>query len=102
MHRLVVLYLQPTDPDHFRDYYTNTHVPLAKKIPGQLGYRYSFEVTPAPGSPPYFAVFEADFPDGETLRAGLASPEGVAALADVPNYATGGVVSYSYPVTDSD
>jgi uncharacterized protein (TIGR02118 family) len=100
VHRMVVLYLTPTDPDHFREYYEKTHVPLAARIPGTLAYRYSFEVTPAPGSPPYFAVFEADFPDAETMRAGLASPEGRATLADVPNYATGGVSSLSYPVGD--
>ena len=98
MHRLVVLYPPPTDPDHFKDYYVSTHVPLAAKLPGILGYRYSFEVAPAPGSPPIFAVFEADFPDAATMAAARTSPEGEATLSDVPNYATGGFWSYSYPV----
>jgi uncharacterized protein (TIGR02118 family) len=101
VHRLVVLYPPPTDPDHFRAHYVSTHVPLAAKIPGVLAYRYNFEVEPAPGSPPIFAVFEADFPDADTMRAGMTSPEGAATLADVPNYATGGLWSYSYPVDDA-
>lgn len=98
MQRLVVLYPPPTDPDHFKDYYVSTHVPLAAKLPGILGYRYSFSVDAAPGSPEIFAVFEADFADAEAMAASLRSPEGEATLADVPNYASGGVWSYNYAV----
>ena len=29
MHKLVVLYPPPTDPENFREYYVNTHLPLA-------------------------------------------------------------------------
>lgn len=31
----------------------------------------------------------------------MASPEGQAVLADIPNYATGGVVILDYPVQDA-
>jgi hypothetical protein len=41
-------------------------------------------------------VFEADFDDAAALSAARASPEGQAVLADVPNYATGGVVVFNY------
>src|SRR6185312_12425399 len=42
MHRLLVLYPPPSDPDHFRSYYENTHLPLVAKFPCLRGYRYSF------------------------------------------------------------
>ena len=90
MHRLLVLYPPPTDPDHFRSYYEDTHLPLAAKLPGLRGYRYSFDVAATGGESPYFCVFEADFDDAAALSAARASPEGQAVRADIPNYATGG------------
>jgi uncharacterized protein (TIGR02118 family) len=102
MHKLVVLYNQPTDPDHFREYYVNTHLPLATKMPGLLDWRYSFEVADAEGGSPYFAIFEGDFADKASMAAAFSSPEGAAALADMPNYATGGSVALNYPVVSGN
>ncbi|MFI6214545.1 EthD family reductase [Nocardia brasiliensis] len=98
MHKLVVLYPEPADPDHFRDYYVNNHLPLATKMPGLLAWRYSFEVTTTNEEAPYFAVFEADFADAAALAAARASSHGQRTAADVVNYATGGVVVLDYPV----
>jgi uncharacterized protein (TIGR02118 family) len=88
MHRVLVLYLPPKDPQASREYFENTHIPLAAKLPGQRSMRYRFEVAAAEGESPYFGVVEADFDDAEALGAAIASPEGQAALADIPNYAT--------------
>jgi uncharacterized protein (TIGR02118 family) len=96
MHRLLVLYPPPTDPDHFRSYYEDTHLPLVAKLPGLRGCRYSFEVAAPAGESPYFCVFEADFDDAAAYRAAMGSHAGQVTLADVPNYATGGVVSLNY------
>jgi uncharacterized protein (TIGR02118 family) len=96
MHRLLVLYPLPTDPDHFRSYYESTHLPLVAKMPGLRGYRYSFDVSAGAGESPYFCVFEADFDDAAALSAGRSSTEGQAVAADVSNYATGGVVVLDY------
>jgi len=49
MHRLLVLYPPPSDPDHFRSYYEDTHLPLAAKLPGLRGYRYSVDVAAGEG-----------------------------------------------------
>jgi len=98
MHRLLVLYPPPIDPDRFRRYYEETHLELVARIPGLLGYRYGFDVAAREGDSPYFCVFEADFEDAAARRAGLDTPQGQAVLADVPNYATGGVVSLNYEV----
>ncbi len=100
MHKLVVLYPEPQDRDHFRDYYVNTHLPLVAKIPGILAHRYSFQVRAIPGESPYFAVFEADFADLESFRKGMSTPEAAAVVADVPNYATGGSLTLSYSIED--
>ncbi|MFE4634537.1 EthD family reductase [Streptomyces sp. NPDC056773] len=100
MHRLVVLYPAPADPDHFRDYYVTKHLPLVKNWPGPLAWRYSFDVAALEGEAPYFAAFEADFADAAAMHAALASPDGRLLAADVPNYATGGVVILHYPAQD--
>ena len=96
MHRLLVLYPPPADPDHFRSHYEGTHIPLVAKMPGIRGYRYSFDITAARGESPYFCVFEADFDDAAALAAGRGSPERQAVAADVQNYATGGVTVLDY------
>jgi len=100
MHKLLVLYPKPADPDHFRDYYVTNHLPLVMNMPGLLAWRYSFDVAATKGEAPYFAVFEADFADAAALAASRESPHGRRAAADVVNYATGGVVVIDYPVQD--
>lgn len=98
MHKLMVLYPEPADPDHFRDYYVSTHLPLVRRMPGLLAWRYSFEVTATQGQTPYFAVFEAEFADAAAMTASRESPQGRQVSADVANYATGGAVVIHFPV----
>lgn len=101
MHRVLVLYLPPTDPEACRAYFEETHIPLAAQMPGQRSMRYSFDLDAPGGESPYFGVMEAEFDDAEALGAAMASPEGQAVVADIPNYATGGVVILNYPVHDA-
>ena len=96
MYKLLALYPQPTDPAHFKSYYVETHVPLANSMPGLLGSRYSFEPEGVTAPSPYFCVFEGDFADKAALEAALASPQGQATAADIPNYATGGITLLHY------
>jgi uncharacterized protein (TIGR02118 family) len=56
MHRVLVLYLPPKDPEACREYFENTHTLLAAKLPGQRTMRYSFDVAAAEGESPYFGV----------------------------------------------
>jgi len=100
MHRVLALYGMPKDPNHFRQYYESTHVPLVQKIPGIKGFRWSFDVQGLMGESPYFCVGELDFESAEALQAAFGSPEGQAVAADVPNYATGGVAIVHYDVPD--
>src|SRR4051795_1817359 len=96
MQRLLVLYPPPTDPDHFRSYYEETHLKLVAQLPGLRGYSYGFDVAAAEGDSPYFCVFEMDFDDAAAYGAAMGSPQGQATRADIPNYATGGAVVVNY------
>ncbi|MGW4488289.1 EthD family reductase [Amycolatopsis sp. NPDC004368] len=98
MHRLTVLYRPPVDPEHFREYYVSTHLPLAAKLPGLIRSDYSMQVSALGEENPYFAVFHGDFESAQAMTAALESPEGQAVAGDVANYATGGVEMIHYPL----
>ncbi|MFF4198703.1 EthD family reductase [Nonomuraea sp. NPDC001831] len=100
MHKLLVLYPEPADPDHFRDYYVTKHLPLVREWPGLLAWRYSFDVAATRGENPYFAVFEAEFADAAAMAAAQSSPQAQRLTADLANYATGGAIVIHYPVQD--
>lgn len=99
MHQMLVLYRPPTNPAAFRAHYEAVHVPLAEAIPGLLGRRYAFDIAAIDGAgSPFFAMYQGDFEDEAAFTAGLASPEGQAAAADLANFATGGAVLLHYDV----
>jgi uncharacterized protein (TIGR02118 family) len=89
---LIVLYKTPKDPGAFDKYYFETHVPIAKKIPGLRKYEVSRGPVATPMGPSGFhLVAKLRFDDMAALQAALASPQGQAAAADVQAFATGGV-----------
>ena len=102
MHKLVVQYPPPADPDKFRSYYTSTHLKLAAKLPGLRAYRYGFELAAPAGDSPYWCMFEAEFDDINAMSAAMSSPEGQAVAADIPNYADQAPVMFSFDVIDGD
>ena len=99
MHKLVVLYPPPNDPEAFRSYYTQTHIPLVRQLPGLRRYGYSFEVASPAGDSPFFCVFEAEWDDAAAMRESMTSEQGQLVAADVPNYAPDGVVMIDYELT---
>ncbi len=91
MANLVVLYGSPQDPAAFDEYYHSIHLPIAKKIPGLRGYQVSQgPVTTPSGLARYHLIATLMFDDVPAIHAAFASPEGLAAAADVANFATGG------------
>jgi uncharacterized protein (TIGR02118 family) len=91
MHRLTVLYGHPADPDAFDRYYRETHLPLARRMPGLKGWTIGKCESAVPGEkPPYYMIVSLYADTRAVLDAILASPEGQAAIADVPRFATGG------------
>ena len=91
MYRLTVLYGHPTAPEAFQKYYHETHIPLARKMEGLKGWTIGMCEATAPGeTPPYYMIVGLYADSREAMEAILATPAGQAAVADVPNFATGG------------
>ncbi len=95
MVKITVLYGHPDDPAAFEEYYANTHMLIVPKIPNLLRYEAARVVaTPDGSEPPYYRIFEGHFEDMEQMQGGMGSEEGQAAVADLQNFATGGVTIF--------
>jgi uncharacterized protein (TIGR02118 family) len=92
MAQLIVMYGTPKDIAAFDKYYFETHVPIAKKIPGLQKYDVSrgSVATPA-GASSYHLIATLHFDNMAAIQNAFASPEGQAAAADVQRFANGGV-----------
>ena len=88
MARLLVMYKTPKDAQAFDKYYFETHVPIAKKLPGLRKYEVSrgCVVSPA-GDSGFHRIAVLHFDDMAAIQAAFASPEGQAAVADVGVFA---------------
>lgn len=86
MTRLVVMYPKPADPAHFDQHFRNTHMPLVEKMPGLNAFSYGPAKGPDGQDGAFFWVFNGTFASAEAIGSALASPEGKAAVADIPNY----------------
>jgi uncharacterized protein (TIGR02118 family) len=92
MTRLTVLYGRPADPAAFDRYYHEVHIPIARRMKGLKGWTIGKCEAATPGAePPYYLIVGLYADTRADLEAALASPEGRATVADVPNFATGGV-----------
>jgi uncharacterized protein (TIGR02118 family) len=97
MAQILVTYKTPKDPGAFDAYYFNRHVPIAKKIPGLKKYIVNNGPVASPaGTSGIHLVAILEFENLAAVQNAFASPEGQAAAADLPNFATGGVDLYFY------
>jgi uncharacterized protein (TIGR02118 family) len=87
MVKLTVLYKKPPDIKFFDDYYSNTHVPLASKLPGLRKYEVSKVAGTPMGESSYHLIADLYFDSADALKAALSSPEGRASGKDVANFA---------------
>ena len=91
MAQLVVMYKTPNDTAAFDKYYAEKHIQVAKKIPGLRKYEISQGPVATPAGPSgYHLVVLLHFDNLAAIQAAFGSAEGQAAVADVPNFATGG------------
>ena len=92
MAKLIILYGPPDDPDAFEDYYSAHHIPYASQhMPGVTGAENLRVVgTPEGAAPRYYRISQLTYDSMDDLRAGLASADGQATIADLANFATGG------------
>ena len=90
--KVTVLYGHPKSPDDFEKYYFGTHMPLVAAANGGKRTETSKCPPAADGSPaPYYRVFEIWFDSEADMTAITATPAWKKVVADVPNYATGGI-----------
>lgn len=88
--KLTVLYGPPTDTAAFDQHYNDVHVPLAQKIPGVTRLEAGKVSTVDGSDSPYYLMAQLWFEDMASFGAGMGSPEGTAAAADVATFASGG------------
>lgn len=96
MIRVTVLYDQPDDPAAFDKYYSETHIPLAKQLPGLLRYTVSRGLR----DKQYYLVAELDFESQEAVGAAFGSEIGKQTAADVENFAAGRSRTLIYQVEE--
>src|SRR5437763_14957219 len=100
MMRFLVLYNKPADPEAFDRHYRDVHIPLANKLPGLRRYTVSKNLSPGRGGDGFYLVAELDWDDTAAMQAAFASPEGKAAAADVPKFASGGSQTLTFRVEE--
>lgn len=92
MLKTTLLYGHPEDPEAFENYYAKTHLPIASKMNGVVKLELTKFLSAADGSKaPYYRMAELYFPGMAEMQETMTSPEGQAAVADLANFATGGV-----------
>ncbi len=100
VHRLVVSYGQPEDPEAFDAHYRDTHVPLTVQMPGLVRFTTGKPQSLDPSHPAPYLVAELDFDSEQAMGASFASEQGRASAKDVSTFATGGAVMTHFEVTE--
>ena len=92
MFKVTVLYGHPTDAAAFETYYANTHLPIAARMRGAVRVELTqFQSAAGGGRPAFYRMAEFLFASQQQLATTMDSPEAKAAVADLANFATGGV-----------
>jgi uncharacterized protein (TIGR02118 family) len=95
MAKVIAMYLTPSDTATFDRYYFETHIPLAKTIPGLRAYEVTRgTIATMNGPSPYYLIATLTFDSLAAVQTALTSAEGQATAADLRNFATGGVELY--------
>jgi len=98
--KLLALYNVPeADRELFDKQYFETHVPLARRMPGLRG----IEICKTPknlmgGQSPYYMIATLAFDDMAALKAALASPEGQEAGNNIMSFASNYITMLSSEV----
>jgi uncharacterized protein (TIGR02118 family) len=88
---VVVLYKTPKDVAAFDKYYAETHIPLAKKMPGLRKFQVSRGPVATPAGPSgIHMIATLTFDNLAAVQSAFGSAEGQAAAGDVPKSASGG------------
>lgn len=88
MAKLIALYKQPADTTSFEQNYFDYHLPLIAKVPG-LQRTLLTRINRTLMGDGFYLMAEMFFPDTDTLKAGLRSPEMAAAGENLNSFASG-------------
>jgi uncharacterized protein (TIGR02118 family) len=90
MSKVIVLYPKPADPAQFDKHFRTVHMPLVEKMPGLRSFSFgpTSGLDLSPGA--FFWCFIGTFDSRQAILDGFGSPEGQAAVADIPNYSSVG------------
>lgn len=89
MARLIAIYKTPKDAAAFDKHYFETHVPIAKKLPGLKKFEVNQGAVGSPaGNPGIHRIAILHFDDVAAIQAAFGSPEGQATVADLGNFAS--------------
>lgn len=102
MAEVLVLYKTPKDAAAFDKHYAETHIPLAKKMPGLRKFQVSKGPVATPAGPSgIYQIATLTFDNMAAVQSAFGSAEGKAAAADVPKFATGGADLMFFDTTDA-
>jgi len=85
--KMVVLYRQPEDVEAFEEAYAR-HIPLVEKVPGLVKATVTRFSRSLEGEN-FYLMAELFFPDKETFKSALRSPEMAAVGQDAHSFAAG-------------
>lgn len=93
MPKLIILYGYPDDPARFEEYDTQRHIPCAiEPMKGVTGAGNLHVLSTLDGRlPPCCRISQLAYDNTGDLRANVGSDDGKAVIADLGNFATGGV-----------
>ena len=92
MIKLSVLDGPPKRPAEFEKYYAEVHLPLAAKMQGVKKLEASKVVgTPDGSTPAFYRLADLYFDSMDHMKRVMDTPEAKATVADLGNFATGGV-----------
>lgn len=100
MIKFFVLYKQPADPAAFDRAYHETHLPLARKIPGLVSLELSKTMPGKDGPARYYQIAVLTFADRDSFKAAMKSPENAAAGDNLMSFARDLVEIYTAETVD--
>jgi len=90
--KVTALFGHPKSTEAFEKHYAGTHLPLAAKMKGVSRIELTKLVAGGDGGKPaFYRMAELYFENQSQMEQALGSPEGKATVADLGNFATGGV-----------
>jgi uncharacterized protein (TIGR02118 family) len=93
--KLTVLYGHPKDPAAFERYYAETHMPIAEQMRGVRRIELAKAIgTPDGRAPAFYRMAELYFDSAPQMQSVMATPEAKRTVADLANFATGGVTTF--------